>query len=281
MVSTSVWALGAAVLAVHVALYMSGMCCFGGHASGGSGGDAALELSSDLTLTYFQLRGRAEPIRLYLEANGVPYNNRMLSKDEWLAEKAEHAYDKYTFAQLPHLQNGEHSVVQMMAILAHIHRHLPVDPEVAALSSNEREAYTSKTEQYALALEDVRGAYGRLAYMQGTEEEKNAALQEYLESKMPKWLHAFEQILLKNGGFFGKGFHLVGDSLHWVDVLLWDLLDTHMHESVGGPQLLKEYPMLGRFYDTFRAHSRVAAYLESSRRSAQAHGSSAWLGARA
>ena len=76
-------------------------------------------LSKDITLTYFNLQGRGEPIRLLLEYYSIPYQSK--SPSNWSEEKLN---EKYLFGQLPHLQNGDFSIIQMNAILAHLDRQI-------------------------------------------------------------------------------------------------------------------------------------------------------------
>ena len=42
-----------------------------------------------VTIHYFAVRGRAQPIRLLLEEAGIPYNQTNFTKDTWPATKAE------------------------------------------------------------------------------------------------------------------------------------------------------------------------------------------------
>ena len=115
----------------------------------------------------------------------------------------------------------------------------------------ECEERISLAEQCALGLEDFRSTYGKLAYFQGSQEEREAEREavracsllclhvlfatlssispiislvlsccgltprQYLSERLPRFLRAFEQLLVNNGGFYGKGKHLVGDELHW------------------------------------------------------------------
>lgn len=184
-------------------------------------------LSKDLTLTYFNLQGRGEPIRLLLEYYQIPYQSN--SPSNWSEEKKN---DKYLFGQLPHLQNGEYSIVQMNAILSHLDRQI---------SKKHGIKYTEKElvqlDSIGQGVEDFRGRFGKLIYGSISEKDK------YLEA-LPGYLRFFENILMKNGGFYGKGWYLINnDFVTYVDISLWDLLDKHLHPKFS-PSCLDDFPMV-------------------------------------
>lgn len=73
------------------------------------------------TLTYFNIRGRAEPIRLVLEELQIPYNDNQIQMDEWYQIKP-----KFPFEQLPvyeeKLPSGKRTIPQTHAILRYLAR---------------------------------------------------------------------------------------------------------------------------------------------------------------
>eukprot|EP01095_Lingulamoeba_sp_RSL-Kostka_P004800 TRINITY_DN16018_c0_g1_i1.p1 TRINITY_DN16018_c0_g1~~TRINITY_DN16018_c0_g1_i1.p1 ORF type:complete len:266 (-),score=85.19 TRINITY_DN16018_c0_g1_i1:134-931(-) len=224
-------------------------------------------IDDNLTLTYFNLRGRGEPIRLLLHYHDIDFTDKRLSYDEFLQEKEKRIYTDFKFGQLPHLQNGKSSVVQMMAILDHLERSIHNCPI-------ENEESRSLKYQYALALEDIRKKYGAIAYSSAPDRE--SLLENFIEKTLPTQLDFFERILVNNGGFYGKGDFLVGDSLSYVDILLYDLLTTFHHSSVD-PNCLKNFPMLKSFKSNLDNNKNIKEYSESDQPK-QYHGRSAWLG---
>jgi hypothetical protein len=103
-------------------------------------------------LTYFPIRGRAEPIRLLLEDAQIKYeDNRNFN---WQQEKPNR--DKYPFGQLPAISFGSLHIVQQDAILRHLareHNYYGTLPEEMA-----------DADMIAGAVEDLKGPYGRAIY---------------------------------------------------------------------------------------------------------------------
>ena len=147
---------------------------------------------SRITLTYFPLRGRGETIRLALEAFQIDYLDNQISGEEWSIEKTQK--NKFPFGKLPQLTDNEKNIVESNAILLYIQR------KVAKLSNEDDQ---SKLEQFIFALEDIRKAYGEFAYNSKLNDEDK---RNYIENKIPSFFAPFEQILISNGGFYGKGF---------------------------------------------------------------------------
>lgn len=77
---------------------------------------------SSLTLVYFPVRGRAEPIRLLLHSLGLPFEEQVVTRETWPTVKA-----GLPLGQLPVLitrddAGGEQVVPQSQAILRHLAR---------------------------------------------------------------------------------------------------------------------------------------------------------------
>jgi glutathione S-transferase len=68
-------------------------------------------------LTYFSFRGLGEAIRLLFEDQGLPYEDRRVSFDEWAALKP-----RMRFGQMPRLEIGEETLFQSQAILRYLGR---------------------------------------------------------------------------------------------------------------------------------------------------------------
>lgn len=68
-------------------------------------------------LTYFPFRGLGEPIRLFFEDQGIPFEDRRVGFEEWEAVKPQ-----MQFRQMPRLQDGDLTLFQSQAILRHLAR---------------------------------------------------------------------------------------------------------------------------------------------------------------
>merc|ERR1712137_872122 len=75
------------------------------------------KMSSNVTLTYFDLRGRVEGSRLALEYAGVPYEMKAVSFEEFAELKP-----RLPFGQLPLYSDDQVRVAQSNTILRHIGR---------------------------------------------------------------------------------------------------------------------------------------------------------------
>ena len=62
-----------------------------------------------MTLVYFDVRGRAEAIRLLLEESGVAYRDQRINGDTWATIKNA---PRLLFGQVPMLQDGDLATVQ-------------------------------------------------------------------------------------------------------------------------------------------------------------------------
>ena len=68
-------------------------------------------------LTYFAIRGRAEPVRVMLIDLGIEFDERRVTMEEWPTVKPTLA-----FGQLPTYQDGELFINQSHAIYRHLAR---------------------------------------------------------------------------------------------------------------------------------------------------------------
>ena len=68
-------------------------------------------------ITYFDIRGRAEPVRLVYEDLGEPYEDRRVTDIEWIDLKP-----RTPFGQLPLFSQGDLHLTQSYAIYRHLAR---------------------------------------------------------------------------------------------------------------------------------------------------------------
>ena len=69
------------------------------------------------TVTYFDVRARAEPIRLILEELGVQYEDRQITDQEWSRLRS-----STPFGWLPVYRDGDLEIWQSNAIYRHLAR---------------------------------------------------------------------------------------------------------------------------------------------------------------
>lgn len=171
-----------------------------------------------LVLTYFQLQGRGEPIRLALEVFGIPYvNNYNFTTEE---------YKQYSFGKVPHLQHNNFEVVELNAILLYLQRFSPSHSSLSLFSQ-------SQIEQYLSGLEDIRKIVSEWVYHSSPSPQLRLSYQEKLLSS----LSYIENILLRNGGFYGKG-----------------ILPSPSHSLPSSPSLLPHSSRAERNVEAFHNH---------------------------
>jgi glutathione S-transferase len=72
-------------------------------------------VDGSVTLKYFDIRGKAEPIRLLLEETQVAYRDVRVTAEQWARQKND---TRILFGQLPLLIDGDMNIVQSYGINA-------------------------------------------------------------------------------------------------------------------------------------------------------------------
>ncbi|HEU4577041.1 MAG TPA: glutathione S-transferase family protein [Polyangiaceae bacterium] len=202
-------------------------------------------MSEDSTplLTYFDIRGRAEVIRLILEEVGAAYRERRVPEREWAAVKP-----TMPFGQMPLYQEGELVIPQSHAIYRYLAR------KYGLYGQDERERVRCDiVEEVFVDAQNVLGGFFWHA--------KFAELRSDFErTRLPELLAGLERLLAENDG--GRSFW-VGQSLSYVDFCAWHFLD---YVRAFSQAALERFPLLHAFKQRIEARPRIAAYLASERR---------------
>jgi len=197
-------------------------------------------------LCYWDIRGLAQPARLLLAHTGTDFEDKMLSagpgpgfdKSCWFDNKHSLGLD---FPNLPYYIDGEVKVTQSNAILRHIARKHDM------LGKNDMER--AMVDMMADESMDFRNGWVRLCYNPDFDNLKDA----YLKGLTSK-LDRFSKFLANKSWF-------AGDSLTFVDFVMYELMDQH---KLLVPDLLKPYPNLEAFQARFEALPKVSQYMKSS-----------------
>ena len=201
---------------------------------------------SSPVLCYWDIRGLAQPIRLLLVHTGTDFQDKLLScgpgpgfdKSCWFDNKYSHGLD---FPNLPYYIDGDVKITQSNAILRHIARKHDM------LGKNDTER--ALVDMMADESMDLRNGWVRLCYNPDFENLKEA----YLKGLTSK-LERFSKFLAAKPWF-------AGDSLTFVDFVMYELIDQH---KVLVPDLLKPYANLEAFQARLEALPKVAEYMKSS-----------------
>jgi glutathione S-transferase len=203
------------------------------------------------TLIYFEVRGRAEFIRLILAEAGVEYAEHPI--DEGTPPKngrptdfdALKATGLLAFDAVPVWEEPDgFRLAQSVAIanyLARKHGLMPKDDRGIA-----------QVEQAIHGFEDARADIRKVALKTMTREELE-------KESIPRWLNAFEKLLEANGGGF-----LVGSSITSADLALWYLVE--LYEVNGFGETVARYPRVKAHFDRIGKRPKLAAYVASSKR---------------
>nr|XP_033776865.1 glutathione S-transferase P 1-like [Geotrypetes seraphini] len=195
-------------------------------------------------ITYFPLRGRAEPIRLLLADQGVEWKEEVLSEKKWKA--GEVGLKKTTvFGQLPQFQDGDFVLFQSNTILRYLGR------KYGLYGSNDKEA--ALIDMVNDGVEDLRMKYA------GAVVQHELGPEKYIE-ELPNHLGPFERLLSQNSK--GGGF-IAGNKISYADFSLLHTLQNHLDLA---PDCLKSLPLLSAYVKRMSSRSKLQAYLESEAR---------------
>ncbi|PSC72458.1 flagellar associated isoform B [Micractinium conductrix] len=212
---------------------------------------------------YFPIRGRAEPVRLALEAAGVEWEEVAVDYAEMKADLG-----KYPFAQCPRYVDEEGDISQSNTIMRHLGR------KHNMFGSGLAEA--ARIDMLADGVEDIKRNYLGLIYTDQLSDEAKAA---YWSTHMDPATaagarnggahFAYLSNLVKHYG----GDWAVGSSLSIADILLFDITDVHVRAF--GEQFKDAYPELVAHHARVAAQPGIAAYLSSGKQFAKPVGPTA------
>lgn len=222
--------------------------------------------------------GRAEYIRLALEASETPYTDPANTSKEGYSKvtaciSPDSFYDDAGnpphFAP-PLLRHGDLLISQTPNILLYLGPRLGLVPD-----SEEGRLHVNQLALTALdwsnEAHDTHHPVGISKYYEEQKEESLTKSGEFREKRCPKFLAYFERVLKGNREREGgEGLYLTGSKLTYADTTLWQVLDglhyafpnqmTHLKES-------GKYPLVFEtFYPGIKELDALKKYLASDRR---------------
>jgi len=197
-----------------------------------------------LKLTYFDIKARAEPIRLALTIGNVPFEDYRIQREQWPELKK-----SCPFGQVPILEvDGKTVLAQSYAILRYagsLAGLLPTDPLEAARVD---EVLYLLTE-----LDTLLAPSGKEA----DAEKKKALRQALAAGPLTTWFASLTKLLETSGSGF-----IVGKQLSIADLATY----CRLQSFVGGkyddipPNIVDGYPLLKRLYEGVEAIPAVKAW---------------------
>jgi glutathione S-transferase len=201
-------------------------------------------------LIYFDIRGRAEAIRLLLAHARVSYLDRGVARAEWPALKP-----TLPLGQMPvwiEREGGQERLIpQTYAILRHLAR-------AHDLYGADEDARV-RCDVVADCVVDLRALFNPVAYYPGWLKDE-AAIEAHFRDKFPRFRAIFEDLLEKSEERGHRFF--AGPAPTWADFVVFDALDAHLTVD---PSCLDGHGATQRFLDDIRALPAIADYLARRR----------------
>ncbi|KAF8360244.1 hypothetical protein PRIPAC_87167 [Pristionchus pacificus] len=188
-------------------------------------------------LTYFDLRGRAEPIRMMFAIAGVPVEDKRIQMEEWMDVKKD-----YQFEKLPVLEVDGVQVSQTLAIIRYIAR----ENGFAGPDNLTAAKADALCDQYADFI---------TAFMQW--HIKALYESDYLPAKA-KNFHYFEAALAKSS----TGWYADTADLTHADVVIAAGLEMLKSLDKNADKLFDGFPLMEAHYKKYFAHPKLQKYLE-------------------
>ncbi|XP_062612165.1 glutathione S-transferase 1-like [Saccostrea cucullata] len=191
-------------------------------------------------LMYFESKGRAEVIRLALTVAGQEFEDKRVTREEWLEVK--HTIPQ---KQLPCLEVDGQFISQSGAILRYIGRAFGLYGE-----NNEE---NTRIDVILGATEDFL-KHVIAVYYEKDETRKAELKKDLEENKLPEFFDLLEEILKEHNG--GDGF-LVGNKLSIADLMIFDTTD-----QVAGYVTTPPFPpKLGALIEKVKNNPRIKEYI--------------------
>lgn len=192
-----------------------------------------------VTLTYFNVKGLGEGIRMLLAYGDQEFEDKRITKDEWPALKP-----KTPFGQLPVLEIDGKQYAQCQAIcryLGHKYGLAGADIEEDFLIDQNIDFFT-----------DIRLKAAGVHYEQD-EKVKAKKQEDLVKNQYPILLEKLNKIIEENNG------HLAAGKLTWADFVFAGMYDT-LKVIMQMPDLDEKYPSFKKLRDTVTSLPKVKEY---------------------
>ncbi|CAB3770481.1 glutathione S-transferase family protein [Paraburkholderia humisilvae] len=217
------------------------------------------------------LQGRGEFVRLALEEAGADYievargdEHDGLGTGAMMAVMDSKSEPYPPFAP-PFLKDGDLLIAQTANILFYLGPRHGLAPGVDSLRYVVNGLQLTIADMVTEAHDTHHPLSGSLYY----EEQKDAAkvrAADFIDHRIPKFMGYFERVLKQNPAG-DRDPYLVGDSLTYVDLSMFQLIDGLYYAFPRAMKSFpKRYPRLAALHDAVLERPRIAAYLDSDRR---------------
>uniref|UniRef100_A0A069DPE0 glutathione transferase n=1 Tax=Panstrongylus megistus TaxID=65343 RepID=A0A069DPE0_9HEMI len=170
-------------------------------------------------LTYFNLKGIGEPIRMILTYAGKDFDDIRIEREHWVQLKP-----KTPFGKLPTLEMNGKVLHQSVAICRYL-------GEEAGLGGNSNWE-NLEIDMIAETVTDIKNIMSHF-YRQLDDESREKKRPELLNETIPFYLERLDNIIKNNGGYF------VNNKLTWVDFYFAGFSETI--EGMLGEKICEKY----------------------------------------
>ncbi len=213
------------------------------------------------------IQGRGEFVRLALEAAGAPYVDVARGDMEPMLHYLQHASVPRPPFAAPFLVDDRAVVGQTAAILLYL------GPRLGLVGRSEADRLWAHQVQLTIAdlvaeVHDTHHPVGSSLYYEDQRPEAKRRADDFLKTRLPKFLAWFEAILERNPRNAGKDTpHLLGAKLSYPDLSLFQLVEGLRYAfPKGAARALKQAPRVLALHAGVLRNRRLAAYLASERR---------------
>jgi len=177
------------------------------------------------TLTYFNVRGMAEPIRYMFKYSEVDFEDKRLDFEKGWGD----VKDDYPYKRLPMLSWGDKQLSQSLAIMRFVGKELGLN------GADDFE--NAKCDEYADVMKDILTMMEPLWHDSDTEAKEKQKKKIFTET-FPSLLPKVEADLKANGGKF-----LIGKKYTWVDFLMAHYIES-FQLSLDSGKFLEDFPTI-------------------------------------
>jgi len=204
-----------------------------------------------IVLHYFNIRGRAEPIRLMLHYGGVPFEDKTINFEQWGEKKKNNEY-RGPLDQLPFVEIDDEIICETVA-LVRLAAH-----KVGICGENDWE----KAKADSLVDSDLDMIPKFTAVYFAKEDEKEEKMKELMTIIVPEYLGKLEKTLIANNG--GDCF-FVGKKITHADFQIFHRLNilSNNAKKHGKDDVLDSFPKLKGHYCRMMELPQLQDYLKS------------------
>ena len=211
------------------------------------------------------IQGRGEFVRLALEEAGAPY--RDVARGKGGMAKLERALNSPRLKQPPYappvLKAGSLLIAQTANILFFLGGRHGLAPrnESGRLFVNQLQLTIADAVAEA---HDVHHPVGSGLYYEDQKREAKRAAEQFIATRIPKFLTYFETVLARQGG---RSAYLAGARVSYADLSLFQLVEGLRYAFPKSMRRMeKKVPRVTALSERIAARPRIAAYLASGRR---------------